>query len=88
MVTISDYKKYFNDKGESFLVLVLNGGVELVKSKITGNFYATSKKTTIPSTFNETTCKSLIGTELPGRVVRVDTEPYEYINKDYSGYLK
>lgn len=82
MVTIAGYKEHYNDKGVSFLVLVLNGGIELVKSKIKGGYYATIRKATIPSTFDERTCKSLIGNELAGNVVKVDTTPYNYTIKE------
>jgi hypothetical protein len=54
----------------------------MVKSQKTERFYATARKVTIPSTFNEETCKSLIGTEMPGRIVKVETEPYEYTLKE------
>ncbi|NYJ26627.1 hypothetical protein [Allomuricauda sp. ARW1Y1] len=82
MVRIIDYKQYTNEDGESFFALELQGGIEMVKSQKTERFYATARKVTIPSTFNEETCKSLIGTEMPGRIVKVETEPYEYTLKE------
>ena len=45
-------------------------------------FYATAKKAFISSTFDEQTCKALIGTEMSGRVVKQECEAYEYIVKD------
>jgi len=56
--------------------------VELVKSKETGNFYATAKKASISSTFDEMTCKSLIGQQIPGSIQRVDTDPFEFTVKE------
>ena len=50
----------------------------MVKSSKTGKFYATAKSCSIISTFDEETCKSLIGKQMPGRIVKVETEPYEY----------
>src|SRR5690606_11252972 len=82
MVQIVNYKKHLTEDGRDFLVLVVQGGLELVKSKQTDKYYATIRKATIPSTFDEETCKSLIGTELPGTVQKVDTAPYEYTVKD------
>jgi hypothetical protein len=44
----------------------------------TGQYYATAKKANISSTFDEETCKALIGTEMPGTIVKVESEPFEY----------
>ena len=82
MVRIINYKKRQAEDGREFFVLEITGGVEMVRSKETGQFYATSKKSSIPSTFDEETCKALIGTEMPGQVVRQEVEPYPYIVKE------
>ncbi len=82
MVRIINYQKRQAEDGREFFVLEITGGVEFVKSKETGQFYATSKKANIPSTFDEETCKALIGTEMPGQVVRQEVEPYPYIVKE------
>lgn len=76
MVKIISAEKRMNSEGESFNALILQGGVELVMSKETGRFYATAKQASVPSTFDEETCKDLIGTELPGSVKKVECEPY------------
>jgi hypothetical protein len=47
-----------------------------------GNTYVTARKTSVSTTFNEMTCNSLIGKELPGQVVKVECDPYEYLNKE------
>ena len=78
MVKITGYTKRQNAEGNEFYTLNLMGGVTLVKSSKTGNYYATAWKSSISSTFNEDVCKSLIGTELPGTVQRIEAEPYEY----------
>lgn len=36
----------------------------------------------MPSTFDEETCKSLIGQEIDGTVEKVDCEPYEFTNEE------
>jgi hypothetical protein len=82
MVTIIDFVKRQNSEGKEFNALVLQGGIELVKSKETGNYYATSKKASISSTFDDATCQTLIGQQIPGSIQKVETEPYEFINKD------
>lgn len=79
MVTISNYKSATNAEGEEFFLLQLMGGLESVQSKETGRFYLTAKKATISSTFDEKTCQSLIGTQMPGTIQKVEVEPYSYV---------
>ncbi len=62
MVRIINYKEREKDNGETFFVLELQGGIEMVQSQETGNFYATAKRAFIPSTFDLQTCSALIGT--------------------------
>ncbi|WP_034886091.1 hypothetical protein [Gillisia sp. JM1] len=78
MVRIINYKEREAQEGEIFYVLILQGGIEMIKSQNTQRFYATAKRASIPSTFDEATCKGLIGTEMPGLITKVDTDPYEY----------
>ena len=82
MVTIVDFKSYKREDGSIFNSLVVQGGVEAVKSQETGKMYLTAKTARVPSTFNEVTCKSLIGHQLPGKVCKVVTDPYEYAIPD------
>jgi hypothetical protein len=79
MVTISDYRVNVNSEGKSFCSLILQGDVELVKSKTTNRFYATARKTSITSTFDENTCRQLIGKTIKGSIVKVDCDEYDYI---------
>jgi hypothetical protein len=78
MVQITDYKTYKREDGETFNVLVVQGGVEPVKSRKTGRTYLTAKTTRVSCTFDEPTCKSLLGTMLPGSIKKVEVEPYEF----------
>ena len=82
MVRISNYIKRTTEEGKSFFVLELQGGVEVVKSQETGKLYMTARKASMSCTFDELTCQSLIGTELPGSVKKVECEAYEYTIKD------
>ena len=82
MVRISNYIKRTTEEGKSFFVLELQGGVEVVKSRETGKLYMTARKASMSCTFDELTCQSLIGTELPGSVIKVECEAYEYTIKD------
>ncbi len=78
MVKIVDFVKRTNKDGKEFNALILQSGIELVKSRDTGRWYATAKKTSITSTFDDAMCQNLIGTEIPGSVQRVECEPYEF----------
>jgi hypothetical protein len=82
MVRISNYIKRTTEDAKEFFVLELQGGIEMVKSQDTGKFYITARKTTISSTFDEATCQALIGTELPGKIEKVECEEYSYTIKD------
>jgi hypothetical protein len=82
MVTIVDFVKRQNKLGENFNALILQSGIELVKSQETGRWYATAKKASITSTFDDAMCQSLIGQQIPGSVHRVECEPYEFTNKE------
>ena len=62
--------------------MILQDGLQLVKSKETGNYYATAKETSITSTFTEEVAKSMIGSEIPGTIQKVTCDPYEYTIKD------
>lgn len=82
MVRIINYKQRDKEDGTSFFVLELQGGIEMVKSKETGNFYATAKKAFIPSTFDEQTCTALIGSEMDGKIIKETCEPFTYTIKE------
>jgi hypothetical protein len=78
MITIIDFAKRTNLAGENFYALILQGGICMVQSKESGKFYATAKKTSITSTFDELTCKGLVGTKIEGDVVKIPCDPYSF----------
>jgi uncharacterized OB-fold protein len=78
MVTITDYKTMTNENGKSFNLLVVQGGLESVKSKNTGKTYFTAKTANVSCTFEEEMCKTLIGQQIDGSVNKVSVDPYEY----------
>lgn len=82
MVKIVDFVKRTNKEGREFFALILQSGIELVKSRNTGRWYATAKKTSITSTFDDAMCQSLIGTQIPGSVQRVECDPYDFTIRD------
>ena len=89
MVTIVDFAvRQTKEDGRQFVVLVLQGGLSLVQSKQSGNFYATVKQCSIPSTFDEDTAKSFIGEKLPGSVQRMNCDAYEWVNKETGEVLE
>lgn len=81
MVRIINYLKRQSEE-KDFFVLELQGGIEMVKSQSTGKFYVTAKKAFISSTFDEETCKALIGTEMEGSIVKTTCDPFEYTVKE------
>jgi hypothetical protein len=82
MVRIIDYKTVKTELGKEFNLLVLQGGVEPLVSAKTGRIYLTMRKANVSTTFDEASCKSLIGTELKGSIEKVDCDPYEYTVKE------
>jgi len=82
MVRIIGYRERENEDGESFFLLELQGGIEMVLSQTTNRYYATAKRAFISSTFDENTCEALMGTEMPGKIVKEECEPYQYIIKE------
>ena len=78
MVRIVDYKRRINSIGEEFFALILEGDLTMVQSAETGRLYATAKQCSITSTFDEETCKAMIGRQMPGQIVKVECEPYSY----------
>jgi hypothetical protein len=80
MVQVTGFVERQRKDGSQFIALEITGGLELVQSSASGNFYATVRKCTIPSTFSVEIAKSLIGTQIPGNIVRVEVDGYDYIN--------
>ncbi len=82
MVRIIGYQQREKEDGTSFFVLELQGGVEMLLSKETSQFYATAKKAYVTSTFDETTCKALVGSEISGSIEKKEVQPYTYVVKE------
>ena len=78
MVTIVDFEKRKNALDEEFNVLIIQGGVETVLSKQTGKPYITARKTSIPCTFDDTFAESLVGSQMPGSIERIQCDEYKY----------
>lgn len=80
MVTISNFYEVERKDGTKFISLELTGSAELIQSQNTGKWYATVRKCRIPSTFDANIAKAMVGQRLPGDVVKVICEPYEFTN--------
>ena len=81
MVTVTGYKEIAKKDGGTFISLELSGGLELVQSQTSGAFYATVRKVRIPSTFDETIAKMMVGQQIEGSIERVTVPQYEFLNK-------
>ena len=88
MVTVINYHVRQTRDGKDFVTLTLQGDVELVQSMETGKFYATARKCSISSTFNEQTAKTLIGSKMPGTIKRVQSDPYDFTIQDTGEVIK
>lgn len=73
-----NYKVVEADDGSTYVRLLLEGDLEMIKSEKTGNFYAHTKKCSISSTFDEVTAGKMIGKQLPGSIIKEEVEPYEF----------
>ena len=80
MVTVSNFKEVTTKSGKSFVSLELTGGLELVQSSTTGRFYGTVRTCRIPTTFNAEVAKNLIGSQIPGSIIRVAVDPYDFVS--------
>ena len=81
MVTVVNYASRKASDGREFYVLILQGGLSLVQSRQSENYYATVKQCSISSTFDEATAKAFVGERVPGFVQKKQCDPYEWINK-------
>ncbi|MEO5583160.1 MAG: hypothetical protein ABIR66_10740 [Saprospiraceae bacterium] len=88
MVTVSSYAVRQNQEGESYVVLILNGDLEFIRSQKTGNFYATTKKCTISCTLSEQMAAAQTGKQIPGRIIKKDCDPYDYVIPDTGEVIK
>ena len=88
MVTVTNYHVRQRKDGKEFVSLTLQGDMEMVQSQETGKFYATARKCSITSTFDEQTAKNLIGTMMPGIIKRVESDPYDFTIQDTGEVIK
>ena len=82
MVTISGYNERESREGKKFYTLTLQGNLEMILSEESGRYYATAKQASITSTLDEATCQGLVGTKLPGKITKIDCQPFDYTIKE------
>lgn len=82
MVQVIGYDLVEKENGDEFLLLVLQGGIEAVKSETTGKMYFTARTVKVPATFDEETCKSIIGSQFDGTIMKVPSDSYQYTIKE------
>lgn len=82
MVTVVDFAKRQRTDGKEFIALILQGGLEMIKSKVTDRYYATVRKCSISSTFDEPTARMMIGEKIPGSIQKLTCENYSYVVKE------
>lgn len=80
MVTITNFYEVQRKDGSKFISLELTGQAELIQSQNTGKWYATVRKCRIPSTFDAKIAQAMIGQRVPGEIVRVLCEKYDFVN--------
>lgn len=77
MLKVIDAQTRVNSKTkEEYNIVVLQGNVEIQKSQSSGKFYLGSKTISIPTTLNQNEAKQLIGSSIPGEIVKVDCPEY------------
>ena len=79
MLTIINFEKRQSASGKEFFSLILQGGVEMVRSAETGQYYATIKRCSVTSTLDEEACKAMVGEQLDGKIEKVQCSPYEFV---------
>lgn len=88
MVRITDFAERKSSDGGTFFALIATGGLEMVKSRQTGKYYATVRKASIPTTFNEEVCKMMIGQDLEGSIIKAPCDPYEFTSEETGEIIK
>jgi hypothetical protein len=66
LVTVVGYSLKKSQKGEDYYIWIYQGGIEMIKSKVSEKYYAMQKKCSITSTFNEEFAKAIVGEKLSG----------------------
>lgn len=77
MINVTSYSVRTRSDNSTFIVLELTGGLEMAQTR-NGGWKAVVRRCTVPSNLDEQTAKLVIGTQMPGSIVRVQSDPYEF----------
>ena len=90
MVTVTGFNLRQQKEGEQkhYISLDLEGDIEMVQSQNTGRFYATVRRCTISSTFDQLTAERMVGRQMPGSIERVPCEPYDFTIEETGEAIK
>lgn len=83
MVNVIAFQKRTSQEGKEYFAIQLQSSdIEFQISSTTGRPYATLRKCWMSSTFDEMTCKLLVGKEISGSIIKEECEPYSYVNEE------
>ena len=83
MVNVIAFQKRKSLEGREYFAIQLQSDeIEFSISETTGRHYATLKRCWMNTTFDEATCKMMIGKQLPGMIFKEECEPYSYVNEE------
>lgn len=77
MITIVGLRRCEGKKGP-LIALDLLGDVEMIQSQDTGRFYATARRCSVASSFDERTAQMMVGRSMPGTIERTGCAAYDY----------
>lgn len=72
-------KRTAMDDRDYFVIQLQSDEIELIASKTTGRHYATLKKCWMSTTFDEQTCKLMLGKKMPGTILKEECDPYSFV---------
>lgn len=88
MVQVVGYSLKTPKEGKPYVALELEGAIEMIQSQNTGRHYATVRRCTVSSTFDELTAERMVGKEMPGSIERVPCEPYDFTVRETGEVIK
>ena len=88
MVEVVGYSLKTPKEGKPYVALEIEGEIEMVQSQNTGRFYATVRRCTISSTFDQMTAERMVGKQMAGSIERVACEPYDFTIRETGEVVK
>lgn len=72
-------KRTAMDNRDYYVIQLQSDEIELLISQTTGRHYATLKKCWMSTTFDEQTCKLMLGKKMPGTILKEECDPYSFV---------